>query len=198
MAEAKQLDRRIARTRRALGKALIESTMELGYDRVSVRAITKRADIGYATFYRHYRSKDDLLSHLLVEAVEDFYDRLRPGMTAYDQALTLYKFVQEKPEIFRIALKARNSNPAAVKAWKRINELALGRYRARVKPEIPLDVLINHLLKSLWESIRWWLNDGARYSPEQMAAYHAKLIVEVAEDQAIDPRGQLDDEPAIN
>lgn len=198
MAEAKRLDRRIARTRRALGNALIALVLESGYDQISIRELTERADIGYATFFRHYKSKDDLLSQLLVEAVEDFFGRLQPRMTVYDEALTLYKFVEERREIFAIAVKVRRSNPATVSAWKRIDELTLARYTARETSGIPLDVSINHVLRSLWESIRWWLKDGAHYSPEQMAAYHAKLIVEVAKDLAIDPRGQPEDKSSID
>jgi AcrR family transcriptional regulator len=46
-------DRRVKRTQSALAKALIALTLEKGYDAVTIRDITERADIGYATFFRH-------------------------------------------------------------------------------------------------------------------------------------------------
>lgn len=197
MVQKKKLYRRIARTRRALGNALIELVLESGFDQISIKDLTERADIGYATFYRHYKNKDDLLSHFLVEAAEDYFGRLRPGMTGYEVTLTLFKFVQEKRSTFDVALEVQSINPVTVKVWKRINELALARYAARDESVIPLDVSINHLLKSSWESIRWWLKHGEHYSPEQMAAYHAKLIEAVTKEVAIDTREEPD-ESAIN
>ncbi|MEJ2305235.1 MAG: TetR/AcrR family transcriptional regulator [Anaerolineales bacterium] len=55
------LDRRVRRTRRDLTAALIRLTSERPYATIQVRDITDEADVGYATFYRHYQSKDDLM-----------------------------------------------------------------------------------------------------------------------------------------
>ena len=54
-------DRRIKRTQQLLAKALIALTLKKGYEAVTIRDITEHADIGYATFFRHYSSKDALL-----------------------------------------------------------------------------------------------------------------------------------------
>ena len=54
-------DRRVRRTRQLLRDALMELTLERGYDRVTVQDILDRADVGRSTFYAHYRDKDDLL-----------------------------------------------------------------------------------------------------------------------------------------
>ena len=56
-----QIDRRVARTRRTLHEALIRLIMRKGYDALTVQEIIDEADIGRATFYAHYRGKDDLL-----------------------------------------------------------------------------------------------------------------------------------------
>ncbi len=57
-------DRRIKRTQQLLAKALIALTLEKGYEVVTIRDITEWADVGYATFFRHYYSKDALLPPL--------------------------------------------------------------------------------------------------------------------------------------
>ncbi|MGW0250243.1 TetR/AcrR family transcriptional regulator [Nocardia goodfellowii] len=54
-------DRRVRRTRQLLHRALIELMLERGYDRITVRDILERADVGRSTFYAHFRDKDDLL-----------------------------------------------------------------------------------------------------------------------------------------
>jgi AcrR family transcriptional regulator len=56
-----EIDRRVARTRRALYEALIRLIKRKGYAALTVQEIIDEADIGRATFYAHYRGKDDLL-----------------------------------------------------------------------------------------------------------------------------------------
>ncbi len=61
-------DRRIARTRAHLHRALMSLVIARGYDDLSVQDICDAADVGRSTFYAHYTGKDDLkrsgLSHL--------------------------------------------------------------------------------------------------------------------------------------
>src|SRR5437879_11312519 len=47
-------DRRVKRTQKALARALIELTLEKGYEAITIRDITDKAEVGYATFFRHY------------------------------------------------------------------------------------------------------------------------------------------------
>jgi hypothetical protein len=54
-------DRRVLRTRAALRQALMELIREKGYEALTVEEITQHANLGRATFYLHYRDKDDLL-----------------------------------------------------------------------------------------------------------------------------------------
>src|SRR5574341_140916 len=54
-------DRRIQRTKQALREALMQLIKEKGYDSISVEEITQKANIGRATFYLHYKDKEDLL-----------------------------------------------------------------------------------------------------------------------------------------
>ena len=61
MHKKNKTDRRIQRTRQALRKALLELNKEKGYDSISVEEITQRANLGRATFYLHYKDKEDLL-----------------------------------------------------------------------------------------------------------------------------------------
>ena len=54
-------DRRIQRTRQSLRTALLTLIKEKGYDAISIEEITERANVGRATFYLHYKDKEDLL-----------------------------------------------------------------------------------------------------------------------------------------
>ena len=80
MSEPQPVDRRTRRTRRALQDALLNLAEEKDLESVTVQEITDRADINRATFYQHYRDKDDLISSAL--------DALFEEVTAADRAFT--------------------------------------------------------------------------------------------------------------
>lgn len=63
-------DRRIARSKRALRRALIELTEERGLDGFTVNDLCARADLNRGTFYNHFRDKEDLLATLEDEVME--------------------------------------------------------------------------------------------------------------------------------
>lgn len=198
MGQGKTVDRRIARTRRALSSALIDLILEMGYARISIRALTQRADIGYATFYRHFKSKDELTSYVLMTLIDDLESRLLPGMAVHDESLTLYQFVFENQRIYHAALRLPRRNPAVKKAWDRIRKVCHKRYVARIGCEIPFDASINHLMSSVWELHRWWLKEAEHYSPEEIATIHTELIVKVTEQVALDQRDQPSDAVAVD
>src|SRR5258707_15719817 len=72
-------DRRIRRTRRLLRDGLLALVLEKGYDQITVQDILERADVGRATFYAHFRDKDDLL----VSGADDLRESLRQQMSAF-------------------------------------------------------------------------------------------------------------------
>ena len=65
-------DLRVQRSRRLLQEALIQLVIEDGYDHVTIRDITKEAQVGYKTFFRHYDSKEALLQEILNNLIIEF------------------------------------------------------------------------------------------------------------------------------
>lgn len=63
-------DRRVRRTHQALSQALGALIEERSYDEISVRDILERANVGRSTFYTHFRDKDALLFHGILDMVE--------------------------------------------------------------------------------------------------------------------------------
>ena len=76
IAEPARFDRRIVRTQNLLAHALIELTLEHGYEAITIREITERAKVGYATFFRHYSDKEALLNDVLALFIEELTQRL--------------------------------------------------------------------------------------------------------------------------
>ncbi len=59
------IDRRVQRTRTALSDALVRLIRRKDYEAITVEDILAEADVGRATFYAHFTSKDDLLRRSL-------------------------------------------------------------------------------------------------------------------------------------
>ncbi|MEO6096991.1 MAG: TetR/AcrR family transcriptional regulator, partial [Fibrobacteria bacterium] len=55
------IDRRIQKTKKILSEALIALILEKGYEKVTIKDIIDKANVGRSTFYSHYESKDQLL-----------------------------------------------------------------------------------------------------------------------------------------
>jgi len=79
-----RLDRRKARTRRALIEAAVRLIAEGRGDRASVAEITEEADIGFGSFYNHFDSKEQLFQTAAEEVMErwgQMIDRASAGIT---------------------------------------------------------------------------------------------------------------------
>src|SRR3954467_14417133 len=106
------LDKRIKRTQKRLASALIDLTLQKGYEAVTIRDITDYADVGYATFFRHYHTKDDLLEDVSDVVVEALVGRLFPNNAKDDPAqvgVILFRYVEENSELIRVLLEGRAS-----------------------------------------------------------------------------------------
>ena len=67
-------DRRVLRTRRLLKQALIDRAEDKTFEEITIRDITDHADIGYATFFRHYDGKEDLMLEIFTSIIEELSD----------------------------------------------------------------------------------------------------------------------------
>src|SRR5258708_24940011 len=124
-----EIARRVARTRRALHEALIRLIKRKGYDALTVQEIIDEADIGRATFYAHYRGKDDLL--------RGGFERLRGELKAArrearegerDRPLTfslaMFEHACAYPDVYRAMLGGQGSMIAVNEIRHVLAELA--------------------------------------------------------------------------
>ena len=68
----KRIDRRVLKTRQAIEEALASLILKTDYDKITVSALAKEANINRKTFYLHYQSVEDLAN----EIVQDEADRI--------------------------------------------------------------------------------------------------------------------------
>lgn len=187
------VDRRVRRTRRHLAQALIPLVLEKGYEEVTVREITARADVGYATFFRHYSGKDELLGEVLEVVLEDLIRLLGPVQAEGQAAVgsSLFGYVRENAEVCRVLL-GDGASPALVR--RMIETGTRNVLRQNAPPErishhsglVPPEIAAHHLVASSIALIRWWLENGMPYPPERMGEIYRDLIERPARDAAFE------------
>ena len=117
-------DRRVKRTHKLLQEALIYLTLEKGYDAITIREITDRADVGYATFFRHYPDKEALLADVLEAMKDEFQSLLAPYSMVSDPEKTgmlLFEYVEQNCDLCRVLLNSTDT----MSLFKPVQEIGL-------------------------------------------------------------------------
>jgi AcrR family transcriptional regulator len=173
-------DRRVKRTQKLLQDALIGLTLEKGFEAVTIREITDRADVGYATFFRHYPDKDALLADVLETMKDEFQALLAPYSMVSDPEKTgalLFEYVEQNCDLCRVLLDSTDIMTLLKpvhEIGKSDDALMLNFSSQRL---VPVEVALSHFMSSLVMLIRWWLDHGMPYPPERMGQIVAELII---------------------
>ena len=183
-------DRRVRRTRRLLRGALLELAVEKGYDKVTVQDVLDRADVGRATFYAHFRDKDDLL----VSGAEELRESLRRRMAEFaagqrddpaaerlDVARVLFEHAARHRRLYRGLMGKRGADVIRKYAHQDLSALFREHFddvvaRRNAKPAVPVDVTVHFVVSALLAVLTWWLDNDVNYSAEDMAAMFHRLI----------------------
>lgn len=172
-------DRRVRKTLQALSDALVDLILEKGYDSITIKEITDRADVAHATFYRHYRDKDELLRRKLGEIVGEIEGLTREPTLQDAEGYLIFKHAEENSTLYRILLGSQGT--LEVRKWlqDRMAANTLRTCQSLYQPNslVPPQVAAHHIAGSLLLLIEWWLNQAMPYPPHQMAKIYERLIV---------------------
>ena len=173
-------DRRVKRTHKLLQEALVSLTLEKGFEAVTIRDITDRADVGYATFFRHYPDKEALLADVLEAMKDEFQSLLAPFSIVNNPEKTgklLFEYVEQNCDLCRVLFNSTDT----MSLLKPVQEIGLSEsssmFNISTQSSVPLDIAISHLMSSLVMLIRWWLDHGMPYPPERMGQFAAELVI---------------------
>lgn len=153
---------------------------EKGYDAITIRDITDRADIGYATFFRHYNSKDDLMLAILADVVEALGKIPKPGkyLSYYDEGLAIFEHVAANPLRYRCVLASvrfrQQLHAPLAKVIERHLDTSL---HFEGDPVVPPVIVGEHIIASILAIIEWWLANNQPYPIDKMAFFYQRLVI---------------------
>ncbi|WCK54405.1 TetR/AcrR family transcriptional regulator [Aneurinibacillus sp. Ricciae_BoGa-3] len=80
-----RFERKKQATRNRIRECAVQVFLEKGYSNTTVQDIMERADLGYGTFYKHYKNRQDVLVELTSEVLEQItVNYTKPPKTEQD------------------------------------------------------------------------------------------------------------------
>jgi AcrR family transcriptional regulator len=170
--------KRATRTRNALCTSLLSLLAESGFEQITVKEITLRANIGYATFFRHYADKEALLHDLAAQEIRRLLTMTLPILYSVDslastQALCAYVWEH------RVLWKALLTGGAAAILKEEYLRQALEVAEADSNPQawLPNDLAVTFAVTAATEILGWWLKQTAAPSIGDMARILHRLAI---------------------
>ena len=182
------MDRRQRKTRESIFNAFILLLSKKHYNNITVGEIIKIADIGRATFYSHFETKDFLLKELCVELFDHIFNSETQKINAHnileceikdDVFLHLFKHVKQNDNNICKLLSSQNNelfldyfkNEVRVLMIKHISD-----FSDKKPKNIPEDFWVSHLTSTFVETLRWWIKNGMKQTPEVITEYFLLLF----------------------
>lgn len=183
------MDRRQRKTRESIFNAFILLLSKKNYNNITVGEIIEIADIGRATFYSHFETKDFLLKELCVELFDHLFNSERKN---YVKSHNIFDCdIQDGVFLHLFKHIKKNDNNIYKLLSSKNNELFLEYFKIEVrsliikhlsdfenkKPiSIPEDFWINHITSTFIETLRWWIENKMKQTPELITKYFLLLI----------------------
>ena len=149
---------------------------------MTVGEIIELADVGRATFYAHFETKDFLLKDLCAELFDHIFyaENEREGVHIFqcDERdavfLHLFKHVKKNDNNIGKLLSSKN-NELFLEYFKNgvkgLIEKHIADFEEKKPVGLPQDFWVHHITAVFIETLRWWLENKMKQSPEQIAEY---------------------------
>lgn len=88
-------DRRVVRTRKAIRQAFLELMQETDYQKISITAIARKADIDRKTFYLHYDSIESLVDEIIQDEADRIVDACVDSLSGTPSTLVVIDLIKQ-------------------------------------------------------------------------------------------------------
>lgn len=183
------MDRRQRKTREAIFNAFTDLLSCKNVNKITVGEIIEKADIGRATFYAHFETKDYLLEELCKELFCHIFDSMQPEDIGHRNIFDCD--ISDSP-FYHLLIHIKNNDNRILDLLScENNELFLKYFKCGVvaivesqyrifenkSKKLPREYAVNHIASSFVETVRWWIENGMKQSPEELNGYFINSIL---------------------
>ena len=173
-------DLRVIRTKKAIREAFCSMIMEMDFQDITIKELTRRAMINRNTFYLHYSSIEALLQELQDEIAGEFIEK----QVSYTRMADIRRMIRVFFEYMstQSPLQDRLLCSGSYQfLYDRINRQIMGHRKLMNRGAFGLDEASENIIFAYYGSItailyRQWVADGKRLSLDDMAELAEKLI----------------------
>jgi AcrR family transcriptional regulator len=162
------LDKRIIKTIQLIKETFIELMNEKGFNQLTVRDLTTKANISRATFYLHFKDKYELLSKIENEILQELKEIICLNEA---NSVELFHYFQEHALFFQTILSS-NGNPSF---QGKLRDIITNSMKQRIEENwnkecnIPLEYTSTAISSAYLGIIQYWFYKGMVESPEEMS-----------------------------
>ena len=178
------MDRRQQRTRAAIFQAFNRLLEKKHFNNITVQEILDEANIGRSTFYSHFETKDALLKEMCTDIFDHIFSHELKSETSHDFSLSdhglrekithlLYHLKDNRGNV--IGILSGESGELFMRYFKEYLAAMFEQYPEIITTDIPRAFVLNHLVGSLAEDVKWWIGTRMEIPPEELAANYLKL-----------------------
>jgi AcrR family transcriptional regulator len=171
-------DARMVRTRAALRQALLALIERMPFDAITVRDLVAEADIGYATFFRHYPSKGALLDEVAADQIHRLVEMSAPALSNEGpraSSMAVCTYVDEHRALWS-ALLTGGAAGAMREEFSRVARQS-AQHQIPTNSWLPVELGIIYGVGATVEILAWWLRQPEPLSVERIAEILDRLVM---------------------
>jgi AcrR family transcriptional regulator len=182
-------DRRVRKTRRALGDALFALLNEKRYEAITIQDVIERADVSRSTFYAHFVDKDQLflaafrdLRSASAQARPPDHPSAEPfgwSIGMFRWSLSLLEEFSSAGDVYRSMVGSQGCLLAVDEMERELEDLVrqdLARL-ARIPPDRVPDIVVGFVVRAFMCILTWWLDAPESGSPDEVDQIFRVLTV---------------------
>lgn len=178
------MDRRQRKTREAIFKAFTDLLSTKKYNNITVSEIIEIADVGRATFYSHFETKDLLLNEFCKELFCHIFDCLNDD----NSHKHIFNCKAPDSDFLHLFIHIKNNDNNLLKLLScRNNELFLDYFKkgmcGLVKSmeisgfdDLPEDFIVNYIASTFVETVKWWIDNKMIQSPDEINRFFMTIM----------------------
>lgn len=187
---SKKTDLRVKRTHKMIIEAFFHLVDGKGYDNITIQDIADEAMINRATFYAHFKDKQDLYEQIFDFTINAFTSVIdteqiivsnRIKVKQIEFLLThIYNNIQKNKKFF-LTIMDGSSNELL---RKKLADIIYEKYAdifSKLKItendiEVPIDFIIEYMTSIFIGTLHWWITSDTDMTPNHLARLVIKLV----------------------
>ncbi|AIQ13749.1 TetR/AcrR family transcriptional regulator [Paenibacillus durus] len=163
-------------------EALLELMKHKTYSQITISEIAEKAQLARRTFYRNFKSKDEVLNGYVQKLCEEYIERLQaePTLTVYNMAKVYFTF-WEKHMDFLMRLENNDLLHLLLQKYNQYLPVIHRTVVPLTEPG-PHTAMAKYIMAfsagGFWNSLIQWIREERREAPEQMAQFVSMIINE--------------------